>query len=248
MALLMNINFYRPLVLSNAALWTTLLSALRNLNILLCVIAFLHTPVSAAADSPSAPKILVLGDSLSAAYGIQRDLGWVNLLRINLEKTYQGSVANASISGETTDGGLRSLPAHLKNHQPNIVIIELGANDGLRGFPITVIKNNLDQLIRISTTSGAEVVLVGIHIPTNYGPRYTEAFDKMYRDLAEEYELPFVPFLLKDVALNPELMQDDGLHPVAEAQPILLANVMSVLEGVLGAKVKVNPHASLVTE
>jgi acyl-CoA thioesterase-1 len=228
MALLMNTVFFWTCALSNASF-----SGIRFLAALLAITVIFHTPLSAAADSSKATKILVLGDSLSAAYGIQRELGWVNLMRSQLNKSNQIDVANASISGETTDGGVRSLPSHLTNHQPDLVIIELGANDGLRGFPVPVIKKNLNQLISMSQESGAKVILIGIHIPSNYGSRYTSSFDQMFTDLAKQYQLPFVPFLLKGVALNDELMQDDGLHPTAEAQPILLANVMAVLSEVL---------------
>jgi len=195
----------------------------------------LTTNFAIAADDEKV-KILVLGDSLSAAYGIPRDRGWVNLLASKLSN--KANVINTSISGETTDGGLAALPRHLKIHVPDIVILELGANDGLRGFPIPLIKKNLQQLINISRTNGAQVILVGIHIPPNYGQRYTEAFYQNYVELSQTNNLSFVPFLLDGVVLNPELMQDDGLHPTAQAQPKLLANVLPYVEDLLSAALK----------
>jgi acyl-CoA thioesterase-1 len=182
--------------------------------------------------------ILVLGDSLSAAYGIPRESGWVALLQQKLaaQKLTNGKVANvvnASISGETTDGGLARLPTLLEKHRPALVVLELGANDGLRGFQIRRLRDNLEQLIRLSQASGAKVLLVGIKIPPNYGLRYTSDFYESFTLLASEYKVPLVPFLLDGVATDPELMQDDRLHPRAEAQAKILNNVWPHLHRML---------------
>lgn len=180
-------------------------------------------------------NLLIVGDSLSAAYGIDSDAAWVELLKDRLEQETPGTwnVANASISGETTDGGLRRLPDLLDKHNPAIVVIELGGNDGLRGFPPDVIRNNLAKMIHLSQQQGAEVLLVGIEIPPNYGPRYTTAFADAYSSLAEEYNLAFLPFFLADVYDGEAMMQTDGIHPTAKAQPQLLDNIWSELLALL---------------
>lgn len=199
-----------------------------SLIIILSLFSLLITTHKAIAADEQEIKILVMGDSLSAAYGIPKELGWVNLLREQLGGGF--SVTNASISGETTGGGLAVLPEHLQNYDPDLVILELGANDGLRGFPVSRMRSNLEQMIDLSLQSSARVLLVGIHILPNYGRRYTEAFYSVFQELAAQYELSLVPFLLDGVALKPELMQDDQLHPTAEAQPILLQNILPLLE------------------
>jgi acyl-CoA thioesterase-1 len=183
------------------------------------------------AAEPERKNLLIVGDSLSAAYGIDSDAAWVELLKDRLEQETPGSwnVANASISGETTDGGLRRLPDLLEKHDPAIVVIELGGNDGLRGFPPDVIRNNLARMIELSQQHKAEVLLVGIEIPPNYGPRYTTAFANVYSSLAEEYNLAFLPFFLADVYDGEAMMQADGIHPTAKAQPQLLDNIWSEL-------------------
>lgn len=179
-------------------------------------------------------KILVFGDSLSAAYGIEPEEGWVTLLAERLQnRSYPVTVANASVSGETTSGGLARLPAALQAHQPDLVILELGGNDGLRGLPVPQMRSNLQQMIELSLASGAEVLLVGIQIPPNYGPRYTEPFYAQYQELAEQYELALLPFLLEGIAENPALMQGDGVHPIADAQIMILDNVWPVLTPML---------------
>ena len=195
-----------------------------TLRVLLVVFSLTISTNSATASDEHPINILVLGDSLSAAYGIPKDLGWVNLMRTELRGS--AKVINASISGETTDGGRASLKRHLAQYEPSIVILELGANDGLRGFPLQTTKDNLQAMIDMSTDIGADVVLIGIHIPPNYGKRYTESFYQNFVELAEKNEHAFVPFLLDNVALDPGLMQNDQLHPTAEAQPILLDNVL----------------------
>jgi acyl-CoA thioesterase-1 len=188
--------------------------------------------VMAAARSHT---VLVLGDSLSAAHNLAESQGWVALMQKRLEEKSAGAtrkweIVNASISGETTSGGLSRLPELLEVVQPGWVLLELGANDGLRGLPLTLIRQNLQKLIDQSKQSGARVVLLGIMLPPNYGPAYAEPFAKMYQQLAEKNALPLVPFLLQDVATNPKLMQEDGLHPTAEGEPIVLDNVWAVVK------------------
>lgn len=175
-----------------------------------------------------------MGDSISAAYGIQRDEGWVQLLSASLaEAEYPYTVVNASVSGETTSGGLARLPQALQTHDPEVVVIELGGNDGLRGYPTETIRDNLRQMVALAMAQGRSVVLIGMQIPPNYGPRYTRSFFEMYLTIAEEAGITLVPFFLEKVALVPELMQDDGIHPTAEAQPLLLETLWSHLEPLL---------------
>ncbi len=174
--------------------------------------------------------ILVLGDSLSAAYGVAMESGWVALLDQHLDDAELSiNVVNASISGETTQGGLARLPNLLSQYTPELVIIELGANDGLRGFPLHLIRANLEQLISLSKESGARVLLLGMRIPPNYGAKYTSLFYETYQQLAQQENIGLVPFLLEGVAAEDTMMQDDGLHPNSEAQPILLQNVLPAL-------------------
>lgn len=180
---------------------------------------------------PTKTTILVLGDSLSAAYGIPVEKGWVNLLQEKLGEKFH--IANASISGETTSGGLNHLEQALFTIKPHYVIIELGANDGLQGKPLQETYNNLEQMIKRANEENVKVILIGIHLPPNYGASYTAKFDQVYKDLAEKYQLSFIPFLLEGVATDPNLMQADGLHPTAEAQPKILEHVWPSLEPVL---------------
>ena len=178
--------------------------------------------------------ILVFGDSLSAAYGLRPEQGWVALLEKRLQaQAYGYQVVNASISGETTSGGLARLPRALSTHRPAIVILELGANDGLRGLPLSVTRDNLTMLVQLATAAGARVLLLGIRLPPNYGPRYGSEFAGMYGQVAEQQHLPLVPFLLEKVALSPELMQADGLHPSAAGEPPVLETVWPFLEPML---------------
>jgi acyl-CoA thioesterase-1 len=179
------------------------------------------------------PLILVLGDSLSAAHSIPVESGWVALLEARISENDRARVVNASISGETTAGGLSRLPALLAAHRPAIVAIELGANDGLRGLPMAQIKDNLARLVTLSQQAGARVLLIGIELPVNYGPRYRDALRVIYAELAAEHATQLVPFLLEGVALEPGLILDDGLHPNAQAQPRILDNVWPVLEPML---------------
>jgi acyl-CoA thioesterase I len=181
------------------------------------------------------PTILVFGDSISAGYGLPRvEQGWVALLQAKLMKEGYGyEVVNASVSGETTAGGLGRLPRALSLHHPSIVILELGGNDGLRALPIEQMRTNLARMLDLAKGAGAKVLLVGMRIPPNYGQKYTDEFAAVYAELARDQHVPLVPFLLKDVALRPDLMQADGVHPVEEAQPLLLAAVWPTLEPVL---------------
>ena len=175
-----------------------------------------------------------MGDSLSAAYGIETEQGWVALLGQRLEsKGYDWRVVNASVSGDTTAQGLTRLPLELQRHHPAIVILELGANDGLRGLSVTAMQQNLAHMIVLAQKAGAQVLLVGIYLPPNYGPEYTRKFAAVYPRLARKYRLPLVPFLLAGVAEHRDWMQADGLHPLAAAEPRVLANVWLKLEPLL---------------
>jgi acyl-CoA thioesterase-1 len=188
--------------------------------------------VSAHAETP---VILVFGDSISAGYGLERvQEGWVALLQTKLQtEGYGYEVINASVSGETTAGGLARLPRALSLHQPKIVILELGGNDGLRALPIAQMRANLAQMADLAAAAGARVLLLGMRMPPNYGPDYTEQFRLSYVDLARQKKLPLVPFLLNDVAFTPNLMQADGIHPNALGEPKLLANVWPALQPLL---------------
>ncbi len=182
----------------------------------------------------AAPTILVLGDSLSAAYGIDTREGWVSLLGNRLEdQGYPHRVANASISGETTRGGLTRLPELLERHEPALVVLELGGNDGLRGIAPAASKQHLAQMIELSQQSGAKVLLLGVQLPPNYGPAFTERFAAIFNELAESHDIALVPFMLEGIATDPQLMQADGIHPVAEAQPKILELVWPELEPLL---------------
>ncbi len=180
-------------------------------------------------------NIVVLGDSISAAYGINKNEGWVTLLERKLaDEGYSDyKVINASISGNTTGDGLSRLPLLLSEYRPEIVLVELGGNDGLRGYPIKLMENNLLQIIEKSKTVGSKILLAGIEIPPNYGKRYTEAFSKAYKNVAKKSDVIFLPFILEGVATNPQLMQKDGIHPTTEAQTILLSNIWPYLKELL---------------
>jgi acyl-CoA thioesterase-1 len=187
------------------------------------------SPRLAAADHGQ--TVLVVGDSLSAGHGIAQEESWVALLGERLRSEGYGyAVVNASITGDTTTGGLKRLPRALKLHQPAVVIIELGGNDGLRGTPIAVMRSNLAQMIELSKAAGAHVVLAGMQIPTNYGGPYTRDFAAVYPELAKKYGTGLIGFFLEGIALDIRLFQADGIHPTAEAQKILLDNVWPVLE------------------
>lgn len=199
-------------------------------------LAFLFAFSQVQANQSSAQStLLIVGDSLSAAYGVQTDEAWVALLRARLdsEGLEQWEVVNASISGETTDGGLRRLPRLLKQNNPDVVVIELGGNDGLRGFPPQVIENNLARMIEQVREAGAQPLLVGMQIPPNYGERYTQAFAGIFPKLARQYDTALVEFFLAGIYDQDGMMQDDGIHPTAEAQGQLLANIWPQLESLL---------------
>jgi acyl-CoA thioesterase-1 len=203
---------------------------LRSIRLLLFALLLVGDPAAAATDR----TLLVFGDSLSAAYGLQTSQGWVALLQDRLRREGYGyTVVNASISGETTEGGRARLPRALAQHSPDLVILELGANDGLRGLPVQAARSNLQAMIDAARESGATVLLAGILVPPNYGPRYADAFAQMYTQLASELKVALVPFLLDGVALDPQLMQEDGYHPRAEGQPRVLENVWQHLHPLL---------------
>ena len=184
--------------------------------------------------SAEQPTVLIFGDSLSAGYGIDVDQSWAALLQSRLSaQGYEHRVVNASISGETTEGGAERIGPALAKFEPELVILELGGNDGLRGFPPARMRDNLETIISTSKASGASVVLLGIRIPSNYGPRYTTAFENVFRETAEEQGVPWIEFFMEGVALNEELMQDDGIHPNAAAQPVLLDNAWPIIESAL---------------
>jgi acyl-CoA thioesterase I len=191
--------------------------------------------VASASAQAEAPVILVFGDSISAGYGLARvEQGWVELLKTRLKTLGYGyQVVNASVSGETTAGGLARLPRALDLHHPKIVILELGGNDGLRALPIAQMRDNLTQMAELASAAGANVLLLGMRMPPNYGPQYTEQFALVFSALARDRKLPLVPFLLTDIALSPTLLQGDDIHPNAAGQPVLLDNVWPALKPLL---------------
>ncbi|NVM79415.1 acyl-CoA thioesterase-1 [Duganella sp. SG902] len=193
---------------------------------------------SAAASAYSAPKtVLVLGDSLSAEYGLARGTGWVALAEQKLKQNnIDAVVVNASVSGETTSGGRSRLPALLSKHKPDLVVIELGANDGLRGLPVAAAQANLRAMSEAAAKADAKVMLIGMRMPPNYGRDYADKFFAMYGTLSKEIKAPLVPFMLDGVAEKPQLFQPDRLHPLAEAHPIILANIWPTLQKTIKAK------------
>jgi acyl-CoA thioesterase-1 len=198
---------------------------------LLPFVFVLLTAAPAAADDAA---ILIVGDSLSAAYGMEIGESWPSLLQQRLDEDgHAYRVFNSSITGETTQGGRTRLPKLLEKHAPAIVIVELGGNDGLRGLPLEVTRDNLSAMIEMSQAAGARVLLAEMRIPPNYGRSYTEKFNGAYTELAIQYNAVLVPFLLQDIALEPGMMQSDGVHPTAAAQPVILDQVWSELEPLL---------------
>jgi acyl-CoA thioesterase-1 len=205
----------------------------RVIGILVAWLLVLASPAALAAQSK---VILVYGDSLSAGYGIRVEQGWVSLLAQRTQKEGYGfRVVNASVSGETTAGGLSRLPHTLAVQQPSIALLELGANDGLRGLPLDLTRGNLDQMITLLQNQHVAVLLLGLRMPPNYGERYTTVFANMYQQLAAAHKIALLPFLLEGVALTPGLMQADGLHPNEQGQPLLLDNVWPKLLPLLRA-------------
>ena len=186
------------------------------------------------AQNAAAGTVLIVGDSISAGFGLDTRKGWVALLEQRLKQEgFDDKVVNASISGDTSAGGLARLPAALATHKPDVVVIELGGNDGLRGQPPAQLQQNLASMIQQSRDSGAKVLLLGMQIPPNYGKRYVEAFAKVFGDVAQKEKVPFVPFFLEGVGGHPELMQAHGLHPAVAAQDKLLENVWPTLKPLL---------------
>ena len=198
--------------------------------LVLLILVFAGFPANA-----DTPAILVFGDSISAGYGLARvEQGWVGMLRAKLkDEGYGYQVVNASVTGETTAGGLARLPRALALHHPRVVILELGGNDGLRALPIDQMRSNLGKMVDLSVDSGAQVLLLGMRIPPNYGPEFTEKFFAVFADVARDKRTPFVPFLLNGIALSPNLMQADGVHPNELGQPKLLDNVWPRLRPLL---------------
>ena len=193
--------------------------------------------MTASGQGTEPPTVLIFGDSLSAGYGIDVDQSWVALLQTRLEETgYEHRVVNASISGETTEGGAARIDNAIGRFAPELIILELGGNDGLRGFPPARIKSNLETISRRARDSGARVVLLGIRIPTNYGTRYTSAFEAVYAEVAEDLGIEWMEFFMEGVALNEALLQEDRIHPNAEAQPLLLDNAWPVIRATLDAQ------------
>ena len=198
--------------------------------LVLLILVFAGFPANA-----DTPAILVFGDSISAGYGLARvEQGWVGMLRAKLkDEGYGYQVVNASVTGETTAGGLARLPRALALHHPRVVILELGGNDGLRALPIDQMRSNLGKMVDLSVDSGAQILVLGMRIPPNYGPEFTEKFFAVFADVARDKRTPLVPFLLNDIALSPNLMQADGVHPNELGQPKLLDNVWPRLRPLL---------------
>ncbi|RRJ85376.1 arylesterase [Aestuariirhabdus litorea] len=203
--------------------------SIRLLTGLVIVLLSLGRPALASAET-----LLVLGDSLSAGYGIQQELGWVSLLEKKLQRQNSAfEVVNASVSGETTAGGLQRLPSALERHSPRWVLVELGANDGLRGGNINSMRNNLAAILEQVKRAGAQPILFEMMLPPNYGATYTRLFQQSFSDLASRHDVPLVPFFLADVANEPHLLQEDRMHPTEAAQPLILDRVWPVLEPLL---------------
>nr|WP_245592850.1 arylesterase [Advenella mimigardefordensis] len=216
---------------------TTSASMIRVLSILISLWVFIWPQAVRAQEQPepaNAPVILVVGDSLSAEYGIRRGAGWVQWLAENKKEALgNAQVINASISGDTTAGGRSRLPALLKKHQPAVMILELGANDALRGLSLDASRDNLQSMIDSARGINAEVVLIGMQIPPNFGPDYARQFQEMFTTLAKEKDTHLVPFLFASFALQRDMYQDDGIHPAEQAQPLMAQTVWPVLQQAL---------------
>ena len=190
--------------------------------------------MSAGAKSAEPPIVLIFGDSLSAGYGIDVDQSWGALLQSRLiDQGYEHRVINASISGETTEGGATRIESALADFSPDLIILELGGNDGLRGFPAARMQANLEKIVTRAKASGAEVVLLGIRIPTNYGPRYSTEFENVFRQVSKDFGVQWIEFFMDGIAFDDNLLQDDRIHPNALAQPILLDNAWPVISSTL---------------
>jgi acyl-CoA thioesterase-1 len=198
------------------------------------IIALFVLLFSVQSSGTEVPTVLVFGDSLSAGYGIDIDQSWATLLQTRLaEQGYEHRVVNASIGGDTTESGAARIGQAIETFAPSLIILELGGNDGLRGIPTSRMRDNLHKIIKTSADSGAAVVLLGIKIPPNYGQRYIEEFEDVFRQLAVELDVPWVEFFMEGIALNEELMQSDGIHPNAIAQPMLLDNAWPIINSAL---------------
>ena len=197
-------------------------------------LTFLLLLICVQSYATETPTVLVFGDSLSAGHGIEVDQSWTALLQSRLDdQGYEHQVINASIGGDTTESGAARIGQAIATFAPSLIILELGGNDGLRGIPADRMRGNLHKIIKTSKDSGAAVVLLGIRIPPNYGQRYIEDFDKVFRELAIELDVPWIEFFMEGVALHDELMQSDGIHPNADAQPILLDNAWPMIDAAL---------------
>lgn len=210
-------------------------AALASIAALLCLALSIHSPQglaqSASAASTARPTLLVFGDSLSAEYGLKRASGWVSLLEDRLKKEgFPYRIVNASISGETTAGGLSRLSAVLNKHQPRLVLLQLGANDGLRGLPISQTEANLRKMLELVSANGGKAVIIGIRLPPNYGMDYAREFDSLFLRIGSQTNTPVVPFLLDGFAQDPNFFQADGIHPNERAQPRMLLTVWSTLQ------------------
>ncbi len=204
-----------------------------------CTLMSIAAPFAAAASTTSARTLLVYGDSLSAGYGLPQDKAWVSLLAARLQQQrIDYTVANASISGETTLGGLKRINATLAQHKPAIVLLALGANDGLRGQSVEAMRNNLEAIIDACRKAKSQVVLIGMRMPPNYGSAYADKFHAAFVDIAKRHKLPLVPFLLEGFGDQPEWFQADGVHPAIRAQPVMLMSVLKTLQPLLTASVK----------
>ena len=201
------------------------------IGLVVLVFTTLAMPAFAQATTSKAPRtVLVMGDSLSAAYGLSTSQGWVALTADRINKTQPGwRVVNASISGETTAGGAGRIAGELKRHRPAVVVIELGANDGLRGLPLAQTRANLEKMVKASQAAGAKVLLVGMRMPPNYGRDYTQGFERTFSELAKQYKTAFLPFMLEPIALDRTAFQADNLHPTAASQPKLRDHVWKAL-------------------
>lgn len=223
----------------------------RFLSILIVLLGFsgltpgLTSELALAGPTADGPRVLVLGDSISAAYNMPTESGWVALLNDRLASTVNGQAINASISGDTTASGLNRLPDALARHQPDFVIIALGGNDGLRGISLAELRDNLTGMINLARTNGAEPVLAGVRLPSNYGIAFVNRFLGIFSEVAETTETAFVPMILAGVAEERDLMQEDGIHPNATAQPIILETVWAALAPLLELEPQSAPTASV---
>ena len=198
-------------------------------------ISLLILLLTANAGSTEPPTVLIFGDSLSAGYGIEVDQSWATLLQTRLnQQGYEHRVINASISGETTEGGATRIESALADFSPELIILELGGNDGLRGFPVARMRANLEKIVLRAKASGAAVVLLGIRIPTNYGQRYSAEFEGVFRQVSESLDVQWIEFFMDGIALNEDLLQEDRIHPNAAAQPRLLDNAWPIISATLG--------------